>query len=375
MFLLLAGGCSKFLDVNPKGEVFDNDMFTTAAGYEDALYGIYAELGTVSGLYSDYLWWIPEALCVNETISDNGLQYMAMGQWSAYNAATIRTTVWKAAYAMECQMIGEPNRDFEAVDFGFGNNDWLIALGGGGILDVTGFCAGIYEGGINFLAVPTTPDSMYEGAVAKKAFLNSKKLKNAISVPFSPAAVIIDPSYLKTVPDNIKHNGYADIIRLGILGNLNIIIELVKEGNVREFLNHTYALRHKVNEASPKLLTLGNELSAAIEGYFRFMNYSEGEALALSLISCVEERSRVPLSKIYNVLGLPTRLEGVSVKSIMKILNDNIARSGNKNLEVVDMSDDEPRKWVIKSLTPDEAREVFAKRLELIKSLTEGSAE
>ncbi len=28
---------------------------------------------------------------------------------------------WKAAYAMECQMIGEPNRDFEAVDFGFGN--------------------------------------------------------------------------------------------------------------------------------------------------------------------------------------------------------------------------------------------------------------
>ena len=99
MFLLLAGGCSKFLDVNPKGEVFDNDMFTTAAGYEDALYGIYAELGTVSGLYSDYLWWIPEALCVNETISDNGLQYMAMGQWSAYNAATIRTTVWKAAYA------------------------------------------------------------------------------------------------------------------------------------------------------------------------------------------------------------------------------------------------------------------------------------
>ena len=72
MFLLLAGGCSKFLDVNPKGEVFDNDMFTTAAGYEDALYGIYAELGTVSGLYSDYLWWIPEALCVNETNWSSG---------------------------------------------------------------------------------------------------------------------------------------------------------------------------------------------------------------------------------------------------------------------------------------------------------------
>lgn len=97
--LMLLGGCAKFLDVNPKGEVFDNDMFVSAAGYEDALYGIYAELGTVSGLYSDYLYWIPEALSANASISDNGLQYMAVGQWSAYNASTIRSTVWKAAYA------------------------------------------------------------------------------------------------------------------------------------------------------------------------------------------------------------------------------------------------------------------------------------
>ena len=259
------------------------------------------------------------------------------------------------------------------VDFGFGRNDWLIALGGGGILDVTGFCASVFEGGINFLAVPTTPDSMYEGAVAKKAFLNSKKLKNAISVPFKPEAVIIDPSFLKTVPDKIKHNGYADIIRLGILGNLNILIELVKEGNVREFLNHTYALRHSINEVSPKLLKLGNEMASAIEGYFRFMNYSEGEALALSLISCVDEKSRSPLAKIYDVLGLPVKLEGVSSRSIMRILDENIERNGNRELEIVDMSDEEPKKWVIKTVTADEAEDIFRKRLEVISANSEGN--
>jgi uroporphyrinogen-III decarboxylase len=39
---------------------------------------------------------------------------------------------WNASYAMECQMIGEPNRDFEAVDFGFGNGvfERLAALMG-----------------------------------------------------------------------------------------------------------------------------------------------------------------------------------------------------------------------------------------------------
>ena len=215
------------------------------------------------------------------------------------------------------------------VDFGFGSNDWIIALGGGGILDVAGFCASVFEGGINFLAVPTTPDSMYEGAVAKNAYLNSKKLKNAISVPFKPDAVIIDPSYLKTVPDKIKHNGYADIIRLGILGN--------------------------------------------IEGYFRFMNYSDGEALALSLMSCVEEKSRGPLAKIYEMLGLPVKLEGVSTRSIMKILKENLARNGSGTFEVVDISDDEPRRWMIKKVTMDEACEILAKRLEVIKSDAEGS--
>lgn len=259
------------------------------------------------------------------------------------------------------------------VDFGFGNKDWLIALGGGGILDVTGFCASVFEGGINFLAVPTTPDAMYEGAVAKKSFLNSKKLKNAISASFSPVAVIIDPSFLKTVPDKIKHNGYADIIRLGILGNLNILIELVKGGNVREFLNHTYYLRHSVSSVSPKLLNIGNEVASAIEGYFRFMNYSEGEALALSLISCVEDKSREPLSKIYEMLGLPTRLEGVSTKSILKVLSENLTRNGTTELEVVDMSDEEPRRWIVKRVSSEEAIGIMSRRLEVIKSAEEVS--
>ena len=58
-------GCEKFLNVNPKGEVFDQDMFTSAEGYEDALYGIYAELGTTQYLYSDYMVWVPEVMGVN----------------------------------------------------------------------------------------------------------------------------------------------------------------------------------------------------------------------------------------------------------------------------------------------------------------------
>lgn len=98
--ILLASALTScgFLDVNPKGEVFDQDMYSTAEGYEDALYGIYAELGTATYLYSDYMYWIPEVLSINSSISDLGLQYMAVAQWYAYNATSIRNGVWGASY-------------------------------------------------------------------------------------------------------------------------------------------------------------------------------------------------------------------------------------------------------------------------------------
>lgn len=83
-------GCSDFLDVNPKGEVFDKDMFESAEGYEDALYGIYAELGTQKSLYSDYMFWVPETLSINVTLSDDGMSNMAIGEWSRTHASTIR---------------------------------------------------------------------------------------------------------------------------------------------------------------------------------------------------------------------------------------------------------------------------------------------
>ena len=46
MLLIASCGwsCDSFLDVNPKAEVIDEDMFSTASGVEDALYGVYSAL-------------------------------------------------------------------------------------------------------------------------------------------------------------------------------------------------------------------------------------------------------------------------------------------------------------------------------------------
>ena len=91
-------GCEKFLNVNPKGEVFDQDMFTSAEGYEDALYGIYAELGTVQYLYSDDMVWDPEGMGLNLQSSSLDVTNMSMGLWEAYGAPNMRKGIWSAAY-------------------------------------------------------------------------------------------------------------------------------------------------------------------------------------------------------------------------------------------------------------------------------------
>lgn len=98
---LLAGSCTGFLDVNPQGEVFDQDMFGSAEGYEDALYGIYNELATSEALYGAWLPWSAEALSQNFTaVGDYQFGNLSLGSWYDRGPVNIREKIWSKGY--EC---------------------------------------------------------------------------------------------------------------------------------------------------------------------------------------------------------------------------------------------------------------------------------
>lgn len=119
--LVLSGmtSCDKFLDVNPKGEVFDADMYNSAEGYEDALYGIYAQLGTDDYLYKNYLHWLPEVLAVNVSTTDDGLQSMSYGLWTKNTAFPIRKGIWANSY----EVINQLNNIISHINKG-GDNEF-----------------------------------------------------------------------------------------------------------------------------------------------------------------------------------------------------------------------------------------------------------
>ena len=201
----------------------------------------------------------------------------------------------------------------------------------------------------------------------------SGKHKDTASVSNCQNAVFIDPEFLPTVPAKFRSNGYAQIIRYGLLANPGLLTDLAQitdsaPHDMRLFLNKVYAARAALERKNPKLLTFGNEIAGAIEGYFRFMNYSEGEALAISLYASLPEKIRSVLIPIYGKLGLSTKLEGVSGSMIKKALEENLARNKDKTVSVVDYDKNGEGKleWVIRNIDKAEAMKLFENRIAVI---------
>ncbi|MBP5261597.1 MAG: iron-containing alcohol dehydrogenase [Clostridiales bacterium] len=259
--------------------------------------------------------------------------------------------------------ISEVIRSF--IDFDFVSGDWVIAFGGGGVLDIAAFACGICTADINLICVPTTLNAMAEGIVSRKAYLNSASHKNVLSADLTIKAVFADPIFLNSVPDKVKSNGYAAVIRYAMLADPNLMKELLEKNDLRVFLEKVFETRKKIELLNPLLITMGDEIAEAIEAYFRFMNYSEGEALALSILASVPARYREAMKVLYNRLGLPVTLTGVPGKMILKNVEKTLLKYHTEKVSLVDLGDD-GKTWVLRELDRDRAFEILKKRLEVI---------
>lgn len=95
-----------------------------------------------------------------------------------------------------------------------GEGDMILALGGGTILDVAGWVASQYPAQIGVIRVPTTPSAIFGTAFAESAALDTPRIKDALVVPATPAAVLIDPKLATTVLDGVWRAGISDLVRL-----------------------------------------------------------------------------------------------------------------------------------------------------------------
>jgi 3-dehydroquinate synthase len=116
----------------------------------------------------------------------------------------------------------------EALNFSIDRKSLIIAFGGGVVGDISGFAASILLRGINFIQVPTTLLSMTDSSVGGKTAINSNYGKNLIGSFYQPKLVICDLSFLQTLPDRDFLSGYAEIIKYGLITDLELFEFLEK---------------------------------------------------------------------------------------------------------------------------------------------------
>ncbi len=131
---------------------------------------------------------------------------------------------------------GETSKTFEVyetvidqlIQQGMKRTDLLIAFGGGVIGDLAGFVASTIYRGVPYVQIPTTLLAQVDSSIGGKTAINSSKGKNMVGTFYQPKLVIIDPDFLKTLPDYEYKNGMAEVIKSAYIGDAILQDKLLK---------------------------------------------------------------------------------------------------------------------------------------------------
>ena len=100
---------------------------------------------------------------------------------------------------------------------GMAHGDHVVALGGGVVGDVAGFCAAVYQRGVPVVQVPTTVVAQVDSAYGGKTGVDLPEGKNYAGAYHQPAAVLADPSTLATLPPEEHAAGWAEVVKTGLI--------------------------------------------------------------------------------------------------------------------------------------------------------------
>ncbi len=105
------------------------------------------------------------------------------------------------------------------LELGIERGDSLLAFGGGMVGDLAGFAAAILKRGCTYVQIPTSLLAQVDSSVGGKTAINAAAGKNLIGAFHQPAAVLIDPSTLDTLPERELRAGYAEVAKYGLIGD------------------------------------------------------------------------------------------------------------------------------------------------------------
>jgi 3-dehydroquinate synthase len=193
-------------------------------------------------------------------------------------------------------------------ELGADRRSLLINLGGGVITDIGGFIASTFKRGINYINVPTSLLAMVDASVGGKTGVDLGHLKNQIGVINSGEMVLIDTSYLETLPENHSRSGMAEMLKHGLISDEKYwdkfkTPDLINNADFDQLIYDSVIIKKNIVEEDPnenglrKTLNFGHTLGHAIESYFlahkNKKSLLHGEAIAIGMILATYISSKV----------------------------------------------------------------------------------
>ena len=169
-------------------------------------------------------------------------------------------------------------------------SDVVIALGGGVVGDIAGFAASCYLRGVDFVQIPTTLLAAVDSSVGGKTAIDLKAGKNLAGAFYQPVAVICDTDTFATLPEKEMACGYAEVVKYGVLFDVDFFDNLVKEEcDINEIVEKSVIFKRDIVERDEfeigerKLLNLGHTAAHGVEKVSDY-TVSHGEAVAVGMV-------------------------------------------------------------------------------------------
>jgi 3-dehydroquinate synthase len=246
---------------------------------------------------------------------------------------------------------GEASKSREEL---FAIYDWLVerraerseavvSLGGGVASDLAGFAAATYLRGVPFVQVPTSLLAQVDASIGGKVGINHPRGKNLLGAFYQPRLVLADPATLLTLPARQRTEGWAEVIKHGVVLDAGYFEALEREaeallslepGPLTRIIARSVSLKAEVVEADERerdggrrhLLNYGHTIGHAIESVAGYGRWLHGEAVAAGMMAEAILGRRLGLTSpqlitrqeaLLGRYGLPTRAEGLSASALL----------------------------------------------------------
>ena len=242
---------------------------------------------------------------------------------------------------------------------GLGRDAVIIAVGGGVVGDLAGFVAATYMRGLPVVQVPTTLLAMIDASIGGKTGIDTPAGKNLVGSFHHPAAVLIDPQVLETLPLRELRAGIAELIKYGAIADEAYFAEVEKAlpelltgtgqsgDRLRSIVVRSVEIKSDIvsrderEDGLRKILNFGHTIGHAVElvsGYS--LLHGEAVAIGMALEGALAERIGIArsgtaeeITRLLKLAGLPTTLPpNVGLEAVIDAMRSDKKRRRAKTM-------------------------------------------